>query len=52
MQNCQPLRAAVQDFLVDDCGGSRMEYTLVAALVVVVGLLILLAVRKLTVPTV
>jgi Flp pilus assembly pilin Flp len=49
MCNWQPLQSELRTFLADDCGGSLLEYTLVAALVIVVGTLIVLAVRKVTV---
>ncbi|HEU4852060.1 MAG TPA: hypothetical protein VFT37_07880 [Telluria sp.] len=46
MQTRQQLRTTFRDFLTDDCGGTHMEYMLIAAMVVVVGALVVLAVRK------
>lgn len=50
MQIRQSQSTAVRSFVSDETGGSLMEYTLIAALVVVVGALLILAVRKMTVP--
>lgn len=49
MEHWQPMATELQVFVADDSGGALMEYTLIAALAVVVGALVVLALRKLTV---
>lgn len=51
MENGQPAWSELRAFSADEAGGSLMEYTLIAALVLVVAALVVLAVRK-TVTTV
>lgn len=52
MQNRQRMGAAIRDFVTDDGGASHMEYMLIAAIAIVVGALVVLAVRKVGVATV
>lgn len=52
MQNRPSLRSAFQEFLAEDYGSSHMEYMLIAALAIVVGALVVLAVRKASIATV